>query len=154
MSALAPTETITGQVAGVTPGLQRRRAKNPRVAKHLRDNRTAYLMLAPMVILLSIFVIWPLIYAIYLSFFKISFYKGSEFVGLQFYAYVLQDPKFWNSLRVGITFAAMVVPAAPRATPTVLASGTVRMCMISLSTRITSPTKSPWAVIVTVSTKL
>lgn len=110
MSAIAPTETITGQVAGVSPGLKRRRAGAPRAAKHLRSNRTAYLMLAPMVILLSIFVVWPLIYAIYLSFFKISFYKGSEFVGLQFYMYVLQDPKFWNSLRVGIQFAAMVVP--------------------------------------------
>ena len=67
-------------------------------------------MLAPMVVLLAIFVVWPLIYAIYLSFFQISFYKGSEFVGLQFYMYVLQDPKFWNSLLVGIEFAAMVVP--------------------------------------------
>jgi ABC-type sugar transport system permease subunit len=111
VSAIAPTETITGQVAGVTPGLKRSRASTPRVAKHLRSNRTAYLMMAPMVILLSIFVIWPLIYAIYLSFFKISFYKGSEFVGLQYYMFVLQDPKFWNSLVVGISFAAMVVPA-------------------------------------------
>lgn len=111
MSALTPTETITGQVAGVSPGLRRRRASTPRVAKHLRNNRTAYLMIAPMVILSSIFVIWPLIYAIYLSFFKISFYKGSEFVGLQYYMFVLQDPKFWNSLVVGIEFAAMVVPA-------------------------------------------
>ena len=110
MSALAPTETITGQVAGVSPGLKRRRTPPPRAAKHLRSNRTAYLMLAPMVVLLAIFVVWPLIYAIYLSFFQISFYKGSEFVGLQFYMYVLQDPKFWNSLLVGIEFAAMVVP--------------------------------------------
>lgn len=76
----------------------------------MRSNRTAYLMIAPMVILLAIFVVWPLIYAIYLSFFQISFYKGSEFVGLQFYMYVLQDPKFWNSLLIGIEFAAMVVP--------------------------------------------
>lgn len=68
-------------------------------------------MIAPMVILLSIFVIWPLIYSLYLSGFKISFYKDPEFVGLQFYKYVLEDPKFWKSLSVGISFAAMVVPA-------------------------------------------
>ena len=111
MSVITPTETITGQVAGVSRGLRRRKAPGPRGRKHMRDNRTAYLMIAPMVILLSIFVIWPLIYAIYLSFFKTSFYKGSEFVGLQFYMFVLQDPNFWNSLRIGISFAAMVVPA-------------------------------------------
>jgi multiple sugar transport system permease protein len=111
VSEITPTETIAGQVAGVSLGLSRRRASNPRVATHLRDNRTAYLMIAPMVILLSIFVLWPLIYAIYLSGFQISFYKGAEFVGLKFYQDVLEDPKFWNSLRVGISFAAMVVPA-------------------------------------------
>ncbi|MGV8979039.1 MAG: carbohydrate ABC transporter permease [Cellulomonas sp.] len=111
MSEITPTEAITGQVAGVSLGLSRGRASNPRVATHLRDNRTAYLMIAPMVILLSIFVLWPLIYAIYLSGFQISFYKGAEFVGLKFYQDVLEDPKFWNSLRVGISFAAMVVPA-------------------------------------------
>ena len=68
-------------------------------------------MIAPMVILLSIFVIWPLIYSIYLSGFKISFYKDPEFVGFKFYQYVLESPKFWQSLGIGLAFAAMVVPA-------------------------------------------
>ena len=77
----------------------------------MRDNRTAYLMIAPMVVLLSIFVIWPLIYAIYLSGFEINFYKGSTFVGFQFYQYVLEDARFWRSLGVGLLFALLVVPA-------------------------------------------
>lgn len=111
MSEITPTEAIVGQVAGVSLGLSPRKGSTPRVATHLRDNRTAYLMISPMVILLSIFVLWPLIYAIYLSGFQISFYKGAEFVGLKFYQDVLEDPKFWTSLRVGISFAAMVVPA-------------------------------------------
>ena len=68
-------------------------------------------MIAPMVILLAIFVIWPLIYAIYLSGFEISFYKDPKFVGLQFYLYVLQDTRFWQSLGVGLLFALLVVPA-------------------------------------------
>ena len=86
------------------PGRQKKRPP------HLRDNRTAYLMIAPMVILLAIFVMWPLIYSLYLSGFEISFYQDPEFVGLQFYQYVLEDARFWKSVGVGLAFAAMVVP--------------------------------------------
>jgi ABC-type sugar transport system permease subunit len=113
-----PTESLAGQAAEVSAIATGRQSGRPRrgagpasIPKHLRDNRTAYLMIAPMVILLSIFVIWPLIYSVYLSGFKISFYKDPEFVGLQFYQYVLESPKFWQSLGVGLAFAAMVVPA-------------------------------------------
>jgi multiple sugar transport system permease protein len=76
----------------------------------LRDNRTGLLMIAPMVILLAIFVIYPLLYSFYLSTFELSFYKAPTFVGLQFYGYVLDSPRFWNSLSVGLRFAVMVVP--------------------------------------------
>lgn len=113
MSGVLQADSLVGQVAEVNAALPARKGRQPgpgRAAKHLRDNRTAYLMLAPMVILLGIFVIWPLIYSVYLSGFKISFYKDPEFVGLQFYQYVLEDPRFWKSLSVGISFAAMVVP--------------------------------------------
>ncbi|GIH05412.1 sugar ABC transporter permease [Rhizocola hellebori] len=81
-----------------------------RVAGHRRDNRTAYLMIAPMVILLTIFVIWPLVYSVYLSTFKISFYEEPEFVGLQFYQYVLESPRFWSSIWVGLYYALLTVP--------------------------------------------
>lgn len=76
----------------------------------LRDDRTALLMIAPMVVLLAIFVIYPLLYSFYLSTFELSFYKDPLFVGLQFYGYVLDSPKFWNSLSVGLRFALLVVP--------------------------------------------
>lgn len=88
----------------------RRRGRQGPTARHLRDNRTAYLMLAPMVILLAIFVMWPLLYAFYLSGFEINFYLGNQFVGLQFYQYVLTDARFWQSIGVGLLYAAMVVP--------------------------------------------
>jgi ABC-type sugar transport system permease subunit len=75
-----------------------------------RDNKIAYLMILPMSILLSIFVIWPLIYAIYLSTFKLSFYKPATFVGLQFYRDVLTSKNFWDSMGIGFYFAFLVVP--------------------------------------------
>jgi ABC-type sugar transport system permease subunit len=92
------------------PARQEPGARKKKRPPHLRDNRTAYLMIAPMVILLAIFVIWPLIYSLYLSGFEISFYQDPEFVGLQFYQYVLEDARFWRSIGVGLAFAAMVVP--------------------------------------------
>ena len=67
-------------------------------------------MIAPMVILLAIFVIWPLVYAVYLSGYRISFYKPPQWVGTQFYHFVLTDPRFWHAIRVGFTYAVMTVP--------------------------------------------
>ncbi|TCC30882.1 sugar ABC transporter permease [Kribbella speibonae] len=96
-------------------GTSSRRRRRPRkiteqVPRHLRAHLTAYLMITPMVVLLGIFVIWPLVYAFYLSFFEMSFYKDAEFVGFDFYKYVLTDPEFYESLWVGLKFALMVVP--------------------------------------------
>jgi ABC-type sugar transport system permease subunit len=148
-----PTESLAGQAAEVdaisarrSPGRRRRGAGSASIPRHLRDNRTAYLMIAPMVILLSIFVIWPLIYSIYLSGFKISFYKDPEFVGLQFYQYVLESPKFWQSLGVGLAFAAMVVPAG------MLIALLIASFIKTLSTRLASFMKTTVYVPAVVST--
>lgn len=89
---------------------RQRRRRTPTVARHLQANKTAYLMIAPMVILLGIFVFWPLVYSLYLSTFKISFYQPPQFVGLQFYGYVLTEPRFWKSLWVGLYYAILTVP--------------------------------------------
>lgn len=90
------------------------RAAKRRAAKSARrlnqSNLTAYLMIAPMVGLLSVFVLWPLGYAFYLSGYRISFYKPPVWVGLDFYHYVIGDPEFWHAIRIGFAYAAMVVP--------------------------------------------
>jgi multiple sugar transport system permease protein len=88
----------------------RKRARRSN-AQLQRSNLTAYLMIAPMVLLLGVFVIYPLGYAVWLSGHRISFYKPAVWVGLDFYRYVLTDPRFWHSLRVGLTYSAIVVPA-------------------------------------------
>ncbi|MDA8236543.1 MAG: sugar ABC transporter permease [Chloroflexi bacterium] len=91
-------------------GLASRATVRRRPGSLLRDSRTAYLMIAPMAILLSIFVIYPLAYALYLSMFEISFYRDPVFVGPQFYGYVLDSPRFWNAISIGLRLAVMVVP--------------------------------------------
>jgi ABC-type sugar transport system permease subunit len=92
-------------------GADAERPKPRRSGRLNRSNLAAYLMLAPMVVLLGIFVWYPLANSIYLSLFEISFYQDPVFVGLQFYEYVLTAAKFWNSIGVGITLVLLVVPA-------------------------------------------
>lgn len=75
-----------------------------------RDTKIALLMLAPAVILLGIFVLWPLVYAWRVSFYNWSFYEESVYVGLRNFEIVLTDPQFLASIRRGLIFAAIVVP--------------------------------------------
>lgn len=82
-----------------------------RSAKKHPDNKVAFLMLAPALILLSIFVIWPLIYAWIVSFYQWSFYEPSVFVGLHNFRTVLSDPTFWQSIGRGLRFSLIVVPS-------------------------------------------
>lgn len=89
---------------------------NPRAARRRasgrrhRDTRVAYLLLLPVVALLGVFVVWPAIYAGFLSFQNWSFYKDPEFVGLRNYTAVLNDPLFWAAVGRGFAFVLMTVP--------------------------------------------
>ncbi|MFC5649935.1 carbohydrate ABC transporter permease [Paenibacillus solisilvae] len=75
------------------------------------DNMTAYSMLAPIVVLLTIFVVIPFVYAIRVSFYDWSFYQDSAYVGFRNFYNVMTDALFIKSVWVGIKFALMVVPA-------------------------------------------
>ncbi|WP_426187308.1 carbohydrate ABC transporter permease [Microbacterium sp. TWP3-1-2b2] len=75
-----------------------------------RDDKIAYWFLAPLVVLLGIFVIWPAIYAGYLSFQDWSFYKDPEFVGWKNFVDVMSDRLFWAAVGRGFVFVAMTVP--------------------------------------------
>jgi ABC-type sugar transport system permease subunit len=75
-----------------------------------RENRAAFIMLAPLLALLGVFVIWPLLHAVYISFFTWSFYDPAVFVGLENYLSVLTDGEFAGSVTRGLLFSAIVVP--------------------------------------------
>lgn len=75
-----------------------------------RSNKIGYLMVAPMICLLGIFVIVPFFQALYLSFFDFSFYLPSTFIAFRNYLNVLKDPIFIKSILQGLQFTAMVVP--------------------------------------------
>lgn len=70
---------------------------------------TAALFLAPALIVLGVFVLYPIFSAGYIS---LTAWNGfdpvKEFIGLGNYLRLVQDPEFWNSLVVTVLYAAGV----------------------------------------------
>lgn len=100
----------TSADAAVTAAVVDADPPTPRTPRRYKDGALPYLLLAPVLILLSIFVILPTAIAIYLSFFNWSFYEASEFVGLKNFTDVLTDPKFRDTIVRGLQFVLMTVP--------------------------------------------
>ncbi|HET8576546.1 MAG TPA: sugar ABC transporter permease [Methylomirabilota bacterium] len=83
----------------------------PRVlARPRRRRRTALLGvlgILPALLLIAALILYPVAYAVWLSFFdKHSFFPTERWVGLGNYARLLRDPEFWDSLWKGIVYAA------------------------------------------------
>lgn len=77
---------------------------------HRRQAVTAWLMLAPHLLLLGLFLLVPLVWAFVLSFrAKRSFGPGS-WTGLDNYTRLLQDDVFWRALLNTAVFTAVTVP--------------------------------------------
>lgn len=77
------------------------------------DTLTAWLFLTPALILLGMFLLWPIAYLCYLSFTAGSFtVTGPHWIGLKNYQRLLLDPDFWQVLGNTIYFTlATVVPS-------------------------------------------
>ena len=76
-----------------------------------KPSRSAYLFLAPSVILLILFSVVPLIIAFGLSLFDVSITMDSaRFIGLENFAEAFQDSRFINSLTVTAIFTGLEVP--------------------------------------------
>lgn len=78
-----------------------------------RDSRTAWLMLAPALVLLVWWCAAPIVQSVILSFQQVSKYDLSqrEFTGLDNYAQLFSDPAFGRSVGITVTFVLGVVPA-------------------------------------------
>lgn len=85
----------------LTKGLSRK------ASTHLQ----AYLLIAPMVIGVTLFAIYPAIYALVNSFFNISYYTETTFEGFKYYRHVLAEKEFYKSLWNGVRYILYVVPA-------------------------------------------
>ena len=77
-----------------------------------RSRLTPYLFIAPNLLLFSIFVFFPLLYAAYISVHQWSLIDAPEFVGAQNYTRLLSDGQFWQSLTNTVIYSAATVPTS------------------------------------------
>jgi multiple sugar transport system permease protein len=78
--------------------------------KH-REWIAGYLFILPDALGLLVFVGGPMILSLSLGFFEVDGFGGYAFVGLANYRRMLVDPLFLQSLRVTLTYVALLVPA-------------------------------------------
>ncbi|MGE3194115.1 MAG: carbohydrate ABC transporter permease [Microbacteriaceae bacterium] len=81
------------------------------LARRHRESITAAVFLAPDLIGLAVFVILPIAFAIYVSFFQWNLIAPMKFIGLDNYVRLLGDSEWWSSLGRTLQFAAIYVPA-------------------------------------------
>ncbi|MEM1445118.1 MAG: sugar ABC transporter permease [Planctomycetota bacterium] len=65
-----------------------------------------YVFIAPFVILFSVFTIYPLIYSVVMPMQQTYGAKSAEFIGLDNFVTLWNDPDFWKALRNTFVFAA------------------------------------------------
>jgi multiple sugar transport system permease protein len=91
--------------AAASPSARRRRP-NPRA----RASRTAYLLLAPFLVVFAVSIVIPLGYALVIGLFKRQLVGGTVFVGLDNYARALGDTLLHDGVLRVLVFLAVQVP--------------------------------------------
>nr|WP_296069484.1 sugar ABC transporter permease [uncultured Actinoplanes sp.] len=71
------------------------------------DTRLAMLFIAPALLGFLIFMVWPTLRGIYLSFTSFNLLTSPEWTGLDNYLRMVQDPVFWNALRVTLYYVVL-----------------------------------------------
>ncbi len=71
------------------------------------DTKLALLFIAPASLGLLVFLVWPLLTGIYYSFTEYTTLTPPQWVGLDNYVRLFEDPVFWTSLRVTILYVVI-----------------------------------------------
>ncbi len=83
-------------------------------SKHWRrfqENISAYTFVLPALILIAIFLFYPIGYVVYLSFHKWNLLGSPEYVGLDNYRFLNDHPMFSKTVWNTVTFVGLAVPA-------------------------------------------
>jgi multiple sugar transport system permease protein len=75
--------------------------------KHKDDTRLALLFITPAAVGFLVFLIWPLIRGIYLSFTSYNLLTPATWNGLNNYKQLVLDPVFWNALKVTLEYVVI-----------------------------------------------
>src|SRR5215468_1972447 len=100
---MSTTDVLTGQITGVEAT---RYSLWTRIGQ---DRWLRFWLLIPTVLILVLLSVYPLLYAFYISLFNYRFGHLTNFIGLGNYQKMLGDALFWDSVKVTLIFAAVVV---------------------------------------------
>lgn len=103
------TTSLDGRPTKATRAARSARDKSPKRRRGGKDTRLALLFIAPAAFGFLVFLAWPTVRGIWLSFTSFNLLTPSEFVGLANYRRLIQDPIFWDSLWVTIQYVVLNV---------------------------------------------
>lgn len=105
---------ITSRPPAVPAGRGSRPGGRPRARLSYRGRqaRAAWLFLTPSLVVLTVFVVYPMIQAGYLSFTSYNLVQAAQWVGLGNYRHMLHDPQVWNALKNTLVYAAVSTPVS------------------------------------------
>ena len=97
-------QAVTAAPFGATPPARRRGVSA------LAEHYFKWLMVAPATLLILVFSIYPLLFSLWVAFVNYDFQiPGHDFVALQNFAQVVNDPLAWSSLGLTLALTATVV---------------------------------------------
>ncbi|MGP9695451.1 carbohydrate ABC transporter permease [Brachybacterium sp. AOP25-B2-12] len=79
----------------------------PATRRRPDDTKLALLFILPAGIGMLVFLVWPLLTGIYYSLTEYTTLTPPQWVGLDNYARMLEDPRFWNSLKVTLLYVGI-----------------------------------------------
>ncbi|MFE5190860.1 carbohydrate ABC transporter permease [Streptomyces sp. NPDC056628] len=104
-SSSPPSRLPLGDATGA--GTDRRTARRAAAREERGDGRLAAVFIAPALLGFVVFLLWPTLRGVYLSFTRFNLLTPAEWVGLDNYVRMVHDPIFWDSM--GVTVEYVVV---------------------------------------------
>ena len=77
-----------------------------------RESAAAYTYISPWIVGFLLFTLLPMVASLYFSFTDYNIIESPTWVGLKNYFDLVQDPRFWQSLKVTLSFAMVALPAS------------------------------------------
>ncbi len=110
MNTIAPPATGAAPGPGPTPPTDDPRVRTPAARRSRWAWQPAYLFLAPSLLILGTFIVYPIGQSLWISLHDWSIGADEQtWVGLGNYRELFADPRFWNALKVTLLFTVVSV---------------------------------------------
>lgn len=105
------TQTSPGQAAAQVAAVKAPRGPRDGFVRGGSERMSALLFLSPTLIIVSVFIFFPIVFSFYLSFHEWNMFGGGqELVGLQNYARLMKSAEFWQVFGTTALYTIVTVP--------------------------------------------